>query len=103
MCQHGTMKKKSLEADLEERCRLLVKARGGELLKFKSPGNKGVQDRLLLLPGGFMALIEFKRAKKSKFQPLQLFWHKRVLDLGHRAWIVSDYKTFKLLLPTVLL
>ena len=58
-----------LEKDLEARCRALALQCDGELLPFR-PGKRGWHDRLLLLPG-YIALVEFKRVKKAKVQPLQ--------------------------------
>lgn len=80
--------KPKLEADLEEQCRKLVIARNGEFLKFRSPGNKGVHDRLLVLPG-FVALVELKRSKRAKVQPLQDYWQDRLTQLGLRAYRVT--------------
>jgi hypothetical protein len=58
-----------LEKDLESRCRALALSCDGELLPFR-PGKRGWHDRLLLLPG-YIALVEFKRVRKAKVQPLQ--------------------------------
>lgn len=86
-----------LEKDLEEQCRQLVRERNGELLPFRSPGNKGVHDRLLILPG-FFAMVEFKRAKKAKVQPLQDYWQERCTQLGLPAFRVASLKDFAALL-----
>lgn len=83
-----------LEKNLEYQCRMLVKARGGELLKFKSPGNKGVHDRLLVLPG-FVAMIEFKKDKNAKVQPLQDWWQDRFAALrmpAYRVWMLAQFE-----------
>lgn len=40
------------EKELEARFRERVKAAGGRAYKFVSPGNSGVPDRLVVLPGG---------------------------------------------------
>jgi len=90
------MKKKPerLESSLEERCRDYVRMRGGELLKFKSPSANGVPDRIMLLPGGKIVFIEFKRNAKSIVQPLQPYWRTRLTGLGQTVWTVWDYNTF---------
>lgn len=82
-----------LEKDLERKCRVLVITRNGELLKFISPGNKGVHDRLLILPD-YMALIEFKRSRTAKVQPLQDYWQDRFTQLrvpAFRVWRLEQF------------
>jgi hypothetical protein len=81
-----------LEKDLEARCRALARSCDGELLKF-TPPQKGWHDRLLLLPT-YMALIEFKRVKKAKVQPLQndrQAWCEARRIPAFRVW---DYSQF---------
>lgn len=86
------------ESNLERRCRLETERRGGRLLKFVSPGNKGVPDRLLLMPFGFLAFIEFKRAEKAKDQPLQGHWQQWLNDHMHRAYRIWQYNDFLVVL-----
>lgn len=71
------------EAKLEEWCRGAATKAGGYLLKWVSPGNKGVPDRILLMPG-YVVFIEFKAPKKN-LDPLQAVWRARIvgLDLDH--------------------
>jgi len=38
-----------------------VKRMGGEAYKFVSPGNSGVPDRIILMPGGKIYFVELKR------------------------------------------
>lgn len=82
-----------LEKDLEARCCALALSCDGELLPFR-PGKRGWHDRLLLLPG-YMALIEFKRMKKSVVQPLQndrQAWCEARRIPAFRVW---DYHQFQ--------
>ena len=83
----------SLEKKLETKCRLHVEKRGGKLLKFVSPGNKGVPDRILLMPGGYAVYLEFKRPGGRK-QPLQGWWIKWLNDNGHKAYVIDNFKDF---------
>lgn len=90
-----------LEKDLEEKCRRNAKRAGGKLLKFISPGNKGVPDRILIMPY-VVAFIEFKKPGRHKVQPLQDWWHAylerigvpvfRVQSLAHFNNIVRMYR-----------
>ena len=81
------------EADLEKWCREHTVKRGGYLLKWVSPGNKGVPDRLLFMPFGQIAFIEFK-APKGKVSSLQEVWQARLTLLGFDAYVVSDKEHF---------
>ncbi len=49
-----------LEKDLEAKFRQAVKEKGGIAFKFVSPGNAGVPDRLVVLPGGRIGFVELK-------------------------------------------
>ena len=48
------------EAEIEARLVRGVKEAGGLCYKFVSPGNPGVPDRLILLPGGRILFVELK-------------------------------------------
>ena len=58
------------EAQLERRLVRGVKAIGGVAYKFISPGNAGLPDRLVLLPGGHVLFAELK-TDTGKLTPLQ--------------------------------
>lgn len=48
---------------------------------------KGFPDTIVLLPEGLTIFIEFKASKRSKFQPGQKEWNKKLLDRNYFAWI----------------
>ena len=50
-----------LEKDIEKRLVREVKKLGGLCLKWVSPGNSGVPDRIVLMPGGKAIFVELKR------------------------------------------
>jgi hypothetical protein len=50
-----------LEKDLERECVKLARAFGCRLHKWLAPGITGLPDRILLIPGGRLHFIEFKR------------------------------------------
>ena len=70
-----------LEKDVEAHLVAAVKARGGAAWKFVSPANRGVADRLVLLPGGRVWFIELK-TETGKLSPLQEVFRRVVLRLG---------------------
>lgn len=73
-----------LERDVEKLLVQGVKKLGGRAYKWVSPGEAGVPDRLVFLPGGRILIVELKtdRGVLSKVQKLQ---HKRLKDLGREV------------------
>lgn len=63
-----------LERELEKKFCNAVKSAGGKAYKFTSPGNDGVPDRLVVLPGGHIGFVELKQKgkKPTKLQSLQM-------------------------------
>lgn len=78
------------EKQIEEYLRKCVKAIGGKAYKFISPGNDGVPDRLVCLPGGRVIFVELK-APGEKLRPLQ---SKRMTELTglQQTVVVLDSK-----------
>lgn len=87
------------EKDLEAWCRKKVIAAGGHMLKWVSPGTRGVPDRIVLLPGGYVAFVEFK-TPNGRMSSLQDVWQRRLSSLGFRAYVIDDKKTFEALVLT---
>jgi len=58
-----------------------IKEAGGWAIKLVSPGNAGVPDRLVLLPGGRVIFVELKQ-EKGRLSPLQRETHRRLEELG---------------------
>lgn len=77
-----------LEKELERKLVKAVEAKGGQCLKWVSPGTTGLPDRIVLLPGGRVIFIEMKRPKGSKVGALQRYWAQRLYALGFTHWIV---------------
>lgn len=74
-----------LEKTVEEYLVKRVKEIGGKAPKWTSPGNTGVPDRIILLPGGRTYFVECKRPKGSKTSARQKLWRKYLTDLGHNV------------------
>ena len=53
------------ERDIEVLLRDGVKQLGGKAYKWVSPGNAGVPDRIVILPGGKVIFVELKHEPQS--------------------------------------
>ena len=77
------MRENEIEAKLVKE----IRKRGGECLKFTSPGNTGVPDRIILLPEGRIYFVELK-ADNGTPTKLQLYWNRKLTELGFTAGII---------------
>ena len=80
-----------LERDIERKLRRIVKAHGGQCLKWVSPGESGVPDRIVLLPGGRIIFIETKRPRGGVVSKLQKYWHRKLRGLGFEAGFIFNH------------
>ena len=77
------------ESELEGRfCRLVAQA-GGKAYKFVSPGNSGVPDRIVVLPGGRIGFVELKQ-EGGKPRKLQRFQQAELERLGCYTAVVDS-------------
>ena len=76
------------EKETEEKVRRAVKQAGGKAYKFVSPGNGGVPDRLVVLPGGHTGFVELK-APGRKPTPLQQMRIRELEGLGCRVLVLD--------------
>ena len=65
-----------------------VKMHGGECYKL-TPPPKGIQDRLVLLPEGFIAFVETKRPDGGVTAEIQTFRAERTLFLKQKHYHIS--------------
>ena len=78
---------KELEASLEAYFYRQVRLRlGGRVIKL-APTEKGVPDRLVLLPGGRVFLVELK-ALDGRTSAAQDLFHERAAELGTRVQLL---------------
>lgn len=77
------------EKVIEQYLREQVKTIHGKAYKFVSPGNAGVPDRLILLPGARMVFVELK-APGKKPTALQEMQHKKIRSLGHHVFVIDS-------------
>jgi hypothetical protein len=77
-----------------------VQKRGGWCLKLV-PTKAGIPDRMVLLPGGRMYLVELKQPK-GKVSAIQLFRHQQLLKRGYPVavlWTVPEVNAWLENLP----
>lgn len=77
------------EKDIETYLRDEVKAIGGRAYKFVSPGNSGVPDRMVCLPGGRIAFVELK-APGKKPTAMQERQHNLLRSLGFYVQVIDS-------------
>jgi len=85
------IEKQTTEKNIESYLRDEVKKIGGKAFKFVSPGNDGVPDRLIGLPGGRAIFVETK-APGKKSTPLQRKKQQELADLGFIVFADIDTK-----------
>lgn len=86
-----------LESRIEARLDREVRRLGGRTLKWVSPGNAGVPDRIVVMPQGEIYFVETKQAGGLPRQ-LQLAQHQRLRSLGCRVYTLAgldDVKMFR--------
>lgn len=69
-----------LESTLEEKFHLAVRRLGGRTYKV-IPSTKGLPDRLVLLPGGIIRLVELK-TEAGTVSPKQRLVHEQAAEVG---------------------
>ena len=77
------MREAQLERLFRSRVRMVL---GGRIEKL-APTTKGMPDRLVLLPGGGLILVELK-TEKGKLSPAQREWHLRARRLGTKVVVL---------------
>ena len=76
------------EKDIEKALGRMIGRHGGMCLKWVCPGWAGVPDRICLLPGGHVIFVELKRPKGGERSSLQVWWSRKLQDLGFlHLWV----------------
>lgn len=81
-----------LEKDIEKHLTRAVGRAGGLCLKWVCPGNSGVPDRLVLVPGGRVVFCELKRPTGGRVAPLQKWWAAKLRGLGFRHYYLYTHE-----------
>ena len=76
-----------LEKEIEQKLVRLVRKHGGLALKWVCPGWAGVPDRIVLLPGGRIYVIELKRPD-GRASERQRWWAAKLRRLGFDCYFM---------------
>jgi len=76
-----------IESKIERRFVQGVKALGCLAYKFVSPGNAGVPDRIVILPGGRVLFVELK-TDDGKLSLIQARTHNAISRMGAEVYTV---------------
>ncbi len=77
------------EKQIEQKLVKAIKNMGGMAPKLICPGFDGMPDRIVLLPGGYIAFVEVK-APSMKPRRLQVTRLDMLRRLGFRVYILDD-------------
>ena len=77
-----------LEKRIEGKLKAALQARGALVYKFVSPGQAGVPDRLIVLPGGRCVFVELKQLK-GRMNELQKWQIERLRTQGAEVYVVK--------------
>jgi len=78
-----------LERDVERYLVGRVAAIGGVAYKFVSPTNRGVCDRIVVMPGGVVWFVELKSAT-GRLSKLQLRFQAQMIAMGQRNIVLAS-------------
>ena len=79
------IRESAIEAYLVRR----VKQAGGVAYKWVSPGQIGVPDRIVMMPGGWIAFVELK-ATGGIVNAMQARQHVKLMKLGMRVLVIDS-------------
>lgn len=83
-----------LERDIENWLNRQIESMGGLALKFVSPGNPGVPDRIYILPNGRVWFVELKQ-QLGKVAKIQKWQRQRLLSMGCNYRLVRGMEDAK--------
>lgn len=79
------------ERNVEKYLREQIEKRKGLCLKLTSPGQDGMPDRIVALPGGRVCFVELKTGA-GVLSPVQRYQLKRLMDLGLTCSVIRSKK-----------
>lgn len=86
-----------MEKDIEKALGRMVGRFRGMCLKWVCPGWIGVPDRIILLPSGRVIFVELKRSSSCSGSSMQMWWSRKLQDLGFLHFWVKSHEDVKAL------
>lgn len=87
------MRERTWDRNLKNR----IEKAGGWSIKLSTDFITGLPDRLILLPGGYVAFAEIKTTGQ-KPRKIQLFIHKKLKKLGFKVYVVDSQEDINLII-----
>ncbi len=75
------------ERDIERWLRCRIRRMGGRFMKFVSPGEDGVPDRIAVMPGGRVWFVELK-TDNGRLTSIQAWQIEQLRGMGARVAVV---------------
>lgn len=75
------------ESEIEGWLKSRIEKKGGLFIKFTSPGNDGVPDRIVMLPGRRIVFVELK-TRYGKLSAVQKYQIRRLLKLNAEVAVI---------------
>lgn len=88
------------EKGIETKLRNEVKRLRGWAIKLLSTYQKGLPDRMVLMPGGRIYFVELKSEGK-KPTAIQLWVHEQLRALGFKVYVIDSFKTLDIFLNEI--
>lgn len=77
------------ESEIEKYLVRKVKEKRGLAPKWVAPGQRGVPDRIVILPNGKTVYVELKSPGK-KLSPLQIKWVDTLKKMNHECYVIDS-------------
>lgn len=95
---------KKSESEIESYLVKSVKDKKGICMKWTSPGNAGVPDRIVIFPGGDVYFVELKaEGKKENLSPLQRIFLNKLKNLNCDVRVIASFKEVDKFIEEVML
>lgn len=89
-----------IEKNIENYLKEEIEKRDGICIKLDSSSEKGLPDRLCILPYGKVIFIETKRPQKNKVSKYQNYVIEKINSLGSKAYFVSTKEEIDIILKS---
>ena len=84
---------KKSEREIEAYLVKSIKNKNGLCMKWTSPGNAGVPDRIVIVPGGDVYFVELKaEGKREDLSPLQRNFINKLKNLNCDVRVIASFK-----------